>query len=98
MLTLLLPLIFVGGIIAGNFYNVTDFLCPAKAEPYILEQDFISKNGILIHGGTVISLRQCAYMQRFNYQFAIDNATVLKQLGNKPDSNYGFAELYPKNE
>lgn len=98
VLTLLLPLIFIAGIIVGNFYNVTDFLCPAKAEPYILEQDFISKNGILIPAGTVIPLRQCAYMQRFDYQFAIDNATELKQHGNKPDGNYGFAELYPKSE
>jgi len=98
VLTLLLPLIFIAGIIVGNFYNVTDFLCPAKAEPYILEQDFISKNGILIPAGTVIPLRQCAYMQRFNYQFAIDNATELKKYRNAIDANYGFSELYPESE
>ena len=98
LLILLLPLIFLGGVIVGNFYNMTDFLCPAKAESYILEQDFISKSGILFPEGAVIALRQCAYMQRFNYRFAIDNATELKQYGNKIDGNHGFAELYPKSE
>ena len=95
---LILLLIFVGGVVVGNFYNFTDFLCPAKAEPYILEQDFVSKSGIVIPKGTVIPLRQCAYMQRFNYNFAIDNATELKQHRDKLDGNYGFSELYPKNE
>ena len=96
--TLLLLVIFVGGVIVGNFYNLNDFLCPAKAEPYILEQDFVSKNGIVIPKGTVIPLRQCAYMQRFSYKFAIDNATELKQHGDKLDGNYGFSELFPKRE
>lgn len=95
---LLLSVVFVGGVLIGNIYHVTDILCPAKAEPYILEQDFISKDGIHIPKGTVIALRQCAYMQRFNYQFAIDNATKLKQHKNKTDTTYGFAELYPKGE
>lgn len=94
---LLLPGVFVGGVLVGNIYNVTDILCPAKAEPYVLEQDFISKDGILVPKGTVIALRKCAYMQRFNYRFAIDNATRLKQYKSKTDAAYGFAELYPKN-
>ena len=98
LVALLLLLIFVGGVVVGNFYNFTDFLCPTKAEPYILEQDFVSKNGIVIPKGTVIPLRQCAYMQRFNYKFAIDNATELKQHRDKLKGNYGFSELYPKNE
>lgn len=98
LLTLLLPLIFIGGVIAGNFYNVTDILCPVKTEPYILEQDFISKSGILVPKGTVIPLRKCAYMQRIKYQFAIDNATELKRHRGKVDANYGFSELYPISE
>jgi len=98
LLVLLFLLIFIGGVLVGNFYNVTDILCPAKAEPYILDQDFISKDGIVIPKDTVIALRRCAYMQRFNYQFAIDNATQLKQYKNKTGTHYGFAELYPKGE
>lgn len=98
LLTLFVPLIFTGGVIVGNVYNVTDFLCPAKAEPYTLEQDFISKSGILIPKGTVIALRQCAYMQRFNYRFAIDNATEVRLYTDRIGSSYGFAELYPKAE
>ena len=98
LITLFIPLIFVGGVIVGNIYNVTDILCPAKTEPYILEQDFISKNGILIPKGTVIPLRKCAYMQRINYKFVIDNATELKRHRDKIDADYGFSELYPKSE
>jgi hypothetical protein len=58
----------------------------------------MSKDGIIIPKGTVIPLRQCAYMQRFNYQFAIDNHTEIKQHYGKTDADYGFAELYPKSE
>jgi len=98
LVVLLLLLIFAGGVVVGNFYNFTDFLCPAKAEPYILEQDFVSKSGIVIPKGTVIPLRQCTYMQRFHYKFAIDNATELKQHVDKLEGDYGFSELYPQNE
>jgi len=98
LLTLLLPIIFVGGVLVGSLYNVTDYLCPFKAEPYILEQDFIGKSGILVPKGTVIPLRQCAYMQRFTYQFAIDNAAEIKRYKGDIDSDYGFSELYPKAE
>ena len=93
---LLIPIIFIGGVVVGNIYNVTDFLCPSKAEPYILEKDFISINGIVMPKGTIIALRQCAYMQRFNYQFAVDNAIKLKPHTGNTGSNYGFAELFPK--
>lgn len=95
---MLLPIIFVGGIIVGSIYNVTDLFCPVKAEPYILEKDFIGKSGILVPKGTVIPLRQCAYMQRFTYQFAIDNATEVKKYEGGVDSGYGISELYPKAE
>lgn len=98
LVALLLLLIFAGGVAVGSQYNFTDFLCPAKAEPYVLKQDFISKNGILIPKGTVIPLRKCAYMQRFNYRFAIDNnVTELEQHRGKLDGDYGFSELYPEN-
>lgn len=95
---LFIPIIFITGMLVGNIYNVTDILCPSKAVPHILERDFMSKDGIVIPKGTVIALRECEYMQRFNYQFAIDNATELKQHAGKTDAGYGFAELFPKNE
>ena len=98
LVALLLLVIFAGGVVVGSIYNFTDYLCPVKAEPYILEQDFESESGIVIPKGTVIPLRQCAYMQRFNYKFAIDNATDLKQYKGKLDRSYGYSELYPKNE
>ena len=98
LLILLVPTIFFGGVLVGNYYNVADFLCPAKAEPYVLDQDFISKDGILIPKGTVIALRQCAYMQRFTYKFAIDNSIKIEPHTEKTDTNYGFAELYPQSE
>jgi len=82
----------------GSIYNVTDLLCPVKSEPYILEQDFIGKSGILVPKGTVIPLRQCAYMQRFTYQFAIDNVFEIKQYKGDMESDYGFTELHPKAE
>ena len=98
LVALALPLVFLGGMFAGNIYNVSDLLCPSKAEPYMLEQDFVSKGGIIIPKGTVIALRQCAYMQRFNYRFAIDNTTKLKKHDGKPSTDYGFSELFPKSE
>jgi hypothetical protein len=88
-----LLLVFIGGVLVGNVYQLTDMLCPAKAEPYILEQDLLGKNGIIIPTGTVVPLRRCAYMQRFNYRFAIDNATKLKPYSEPLDKGYGFTEL-----
>lgn len=95
-MTLVVPMVFIGGVVVGNIYNVTDILCPPRAEPYVLEKDFISNSGIVIPKGTVIALRQCAYMQRFNYQFAIDNDIKLKPHTGDADIGYGFAELFPK--
>lgn len=93
LIIILLLLVFAGGVLVGNIYQLTDMLCPAKAEPYILEQDFISESGILIPAGTVVPLRRCAYMQRFNYRFAIDNAVKLNPYSGTLDKGYGFAEL-----
>jgi len=98
LLVLVVLLIFMAGVLVGNVYNVTDILCPAKAEPMVLEQDFVSKDGIVFPEGTVVLLRQCAYMKRFSYRFAIDNATQLKRHTDRVDGDHGFAELYPKGE
>ncbi len=96
LLLLVLPAIFLAGVIVGNKYNITDVLCPAKAYPHILESDFVSENGILYPKGTVIPVRDCAYMQRFNWQFAIDNATPLTPFNEQPEDDYGFSELHPR--
>lgn len=93
---MLLLLVFAGGVFVGNVYQLTDMLCPAKAEPYILEQDFFGENGIVIPAGTVVPLRRCAYMQRFNYRFAIDNGFELKPHSGSLDAGYGFAVLHPQ--
>ena len=95
-LLLILPAIFLAGVIVGNTYNVMDILCPAKAYPHILESDFVSENEILFPKGTVIPVRDCAYMQRFNWQFAIDNATPLTPFNEQPEDDYGFSKLHPR--
>ena len=95
---LILSATFAGGVFVGNIYNVIDFLCPAKASPHILEQDFVSMSEIVIPKGTIVPIRGCAYMQRFNWEFAIDNAIKLNQYKGDLDENYGFSELYPKVE
>jgi hypothetical protein len=93
LVIILLLLVFVGGVLVGNVYQLTDMLCPATAEPYILEQDLTTESGIIIPAGTVVPLRRCAYMQRFNYRFAIDKAVKLKPYSGTLDKSYGFAEL-----
>ena len=97
-LLLILSVSFVGGVFVGNIYNVIDFLCPAKASPYILEQDFVSMSGIMIPKGTIVPIRECAYMQRFNWEFAIDNAIKLNEYKGDLNESYGFSELFPKVE
>lgn len=72
---------------------MTDFLCPVRATPHILESEFISGNGIVFPKGTIVPLRKCAYMQRFTFEFAIDNSTNIKPYIGELGYNYGFAEL-----
>ena len=98
ILSLVVVVIFIAGVLVGNTYNVTDFLCPSKAYPHKLEHDIVSKNGVLFPKGTVIPIRNCAYMQRFKWQFAIDKATSLEPNSGQPEGDYGFSELYPINE
>ncbi|WP_432470326.1 hypothetical protein [Amphritea sp. HPY] len=90
--------IFVSGVIAGNTYQITDFLCPGTASPHLLEEDLVSENGIIFPKGTVIPLRQCAYMQRFKWHFAIDNSVQLNQAEPENGHNYGFSELSKKGQ
>jgi hypothetical protein len=98
LLMLVMAVVFIGGVVVGNVYNATDFLCPVKASPYILEQDFMSKEGILIPEGTVIDMRKCAYMQRFDYRFALDNDIKLKKYAGTSNDKRGYAELFRINE
>ena len=98
LLLTLIPLLFVSGFVVGNFYNITNILCTATEESYVLETEFKSDNGIIIPQGTVVPLRSCEYIQRINYQFAIDKSVNLKKhTGHLPDY-YGFAEIYPATE
>jgi len=89
---------FIGGVILGNVYNVTDFLCPAKSYAHKLESNFVSSDGIFFPKGTIIHVRGCAYMQRFNWQFAIDRDTLLTPYTGQSEYDYGFSELHPMND
>ena len=91
---ILIPITFIGGLITGDLYNVTDILCPATAEPYILEDEFKSNEGIIIPKGTIVPLRNCEYMQRIDYEFAIDKSVNLKKYNGILPNNYGFTNLY----
>ncbi len=85
--------VFLSGVVVGNSYQVTDLLCPAVASPHELKEDLVSESGIIFPKGTIVPLRQCAYMQRFNWHFVIDHKI---QLANADSSNvheYGFSEL-----
>jgi len=84
----LILIVFIFGVIIGNTYNISDFLCPMKAELHIVENDLIGDNGIVIPKGTKIKLRQCTYMQRFTYRFAIDNTIKLKPSNSKEESEF----------
>ena len=86
--------IFLFGIVIGNTYNISDFLCPTKAEVHVVQEDLIGDNGIVIPKGTVINLHQCSYMQRFTYRFAIDNAIKLEP--STSNENSGFTTLQQK--
>ncbi|MCU7807800.1 MAG: hypothetical protein KZQ73_08040 [Candidatus Thiodiazotropha sp. (ex Semelilucina semeliformis)] len=88
--------VFVSGIIVGNSYQITDLLCPGTASPYLLDEDFVTDDGILFPKGTLIPLRHCAYMQRFKWHFAIDNSVQLNQAESQNGHDYGFSELSKK--
>jgi len=96
LISLGLVIVFIVGILVGNKYQLTDILCPASAQPFVLQSDFISEGGIIFPKGTILPLRQCAYMQRFTWYFSIDNSVELKPSSIKPDDEYGFSELRPK--
>jgi len=56
-------IVFVMGILVGNKYQFTDILFPTSTQPFILQSDFITKDGISFPKGTILPLRQCEYMQ-----------------------------------
>lgn len=87
---------FVSGVIVGNTHQVTDFLCPTTPSTYLLSEDLVTDGGIVFPKGTVVPLRQCAYMQRFNWSFAIDDSIQLNKVKTSNDHDYGFSELQPK--
>ena len=91
-------IVFVSGMVVGNGYQITDFLCPGPVSPHVLEEDFVSDNGVIFPKGTVIPLRKCAYMQRFNWNFAIDNSVELRPTENSKGHEYGFSLLGPKGQ
>ena len=86
------------GIVIGNTYNISDFLCPAKAQQHIVKEDLIGVNGMIIPSGTIINLRQCAYMQRFTYRFAIDNDIKLEAYQDNVKKESGFTTLQLKDK
>ncbi len=90
---LLTALVFASGVFVGNTYNLTDFLCPVTATPHILKREFISESGIVFPEGTIVPLRECAYMQRFTFRFAMDNSVETEPYLGPVKDAYGFAEL-----
>ncbi|WP_415896162.1 hypothetical protein ACMXYQ_08435 [Neptuniibacter sp. PT34_22] len=88
--------VFSSGLVIGNNYQVTDFLCPGPASPYLLEEDFVSENGVVFPKGTVIPLRKCTYMQRFKWNFAIDSSVELTPAETSKGHDYGFSVLGTK--
>lgn len=88
-------MIFIAGMALGNHYQMTDLLCSKSTELFKLDSDFISDNGIVFPKGTVIPIRQCAYMQRFKWSFAISNSVQLSPAEESTNTDYGFSELQP---
>ena len=84
--------IFIAGAFAGNFYSKFDFLC-GSTSPHTLSADMVSDGGIIFPKGTVVPLRSCAYMQRFDWEFAIDNSTKLHTSEVVLADEYGFSQL-----
>jgi len=88
--------VFFVGVSVGNRYQVTDFLYPTSAKPFVQHSDFVTKGGIIIPKGTVLPLRQCANLQHFTWHFAVDDSVDLKPSSIKPDDDYGFSKWGPK--
>lgn len=89
-------LVFLSGVLLGNHYQITDFLCPASPSPYILPVDMVSPEGIVFPKGTVVPLRRCEYMQRFKWDFAIDYRVKLQEIKQGNTSDTGFSEISPR--
>lgn len=93
---IILPVVFIGGLITGDLYNVTDILCPPSAEPHILESDFASNEGVIIPKGTVLPVYNCEYMQRIDYEFTLDKSVKLTPYKGELPDHYGYSVLYIK--
>ncbi|AZZ91299.1 hypothetical protein EUZ85_11390 [Hahella sp. KA22] len=87
--------VFLGGVVVGVRYNLTDLLCPMEASPYRLEADLVSEEGIVFPQGTIVPLRRCADMQRFEWNFAIDNSVRLTPAKVEDSEHYGFSVIAP---
>jgi hypothetical protein len=95
VLTFALLLLAIGFLL-GNIYRVFDLLCPASPKPHVLRADFISPDGILFPAGTIVPLKQCAYMQRFDWSFAIDAWVSLPAAEHPERRDYGHSLLSEK--
>ncbi|WLQ15033.1 hypothetical protein O5O45_03695 [Hahella aquimaris] len=87
--------LFLSGVVVGVRYNLTDLLCPMEASPFRLETDLVSMEGIVFPKGTIVPLRRCAYMQRFEWNFAIDNSVRLTPAQEEDPEHYGFSVIAP---
>lgn len=89
-------LVFLSGVLLGNHYQITDFLCPASPSPYMLPVDMLSPEGIVFPKGTIVPLRSCEYMQRFKWNFAIDKWVELQEVKQGKISGAGFSVISPR--
>ncbi|MBU6953008.1 hypothetical protein [Hahella sp. HN01] len=87
--------VFISGVVVGVRYNSMDLLCPTEVSPYRLETDLVSEEGIIFPQGTIVPLRRCAYMQRFEWNFAIDNSVRLSPAQEEDPEHYGFSVIAP---
>nr|WP_136252928.1 hypothetical protein [Ningiella ruwaisensis] len=84
--------IFIAGAFVGHVSTNFDLLC-SSASPHVLPVDMVSENGIVFPKGTIVPVKTCAYMQRFDWEFAIDNSVKLKSVEVVADDKYGFSQL-----
>jgi hypothetical protein len=96
-ISLISCVVFIAGVFAGKFYDEFDFLC-SSASPHTLSADMVTEAGIVFPKGTIVPIRSCAYMQRFDWEFAIDNSVKLHAAEDVSAEEYGFSQLEVDNE
>lgn len=84
--------LLISGAFAGYYAGRMGVMC-GSSSAHVMTSDMISENGIVFPKGTIVPLKSCAYMQRFDWEFAIDNSVELKKIEfNLKDEN-GFSRL-----